>query len=179
MDNELLRFARPAIATARRIAPPRLSRHAGPTHHPASPLAALLLREHPRLTYRGVEDLLRLSDRLRRLFGLRIVPDHLYGALCVKRPRSVLPRAPASRRYAPQPRLGGWAAIRGKPAIGREGSRRELVSGGPAWVRTMMQPCASAARLRGGGPILDRGPGTIGPVGSPPPRIVIGNPPGG
>jgi hypothetical protein len=76
MDNELLRFARLAMATARRVAPPRLSRHADPVYHPASLLAALLLREHLRLTYRAVEDLLRLSDRLRRLFGLRIVPDH-------------------------------------------------------------------------------------------------------
>ncbi len=76
MDNELLRFARLAIATARRVAPPRLSRHADPVYHPASLLAALLLREHPRLTYRAAEDLLRLSDRLRRLFGFRIVPDH-------------------------------------------------------------------------------------------------------
>jgi hypothetical protein len=76
MDNELLRFARLAIATARRVAPPRLSRHADPVYHPASLLAALLLKEHLRLTYRGVEDLLGLSDRLRRLFGLRIVPDH-------------------------------------------------------------------------------------------------------
>src|ERR687894_497270 len=76
MDNELLRFARLAIATARRVVPPRLSRHAGPTYHPASLLAALLLREHLRLTYRGVEDLLRLSDRLRRTFAFQIVPDH-------------------------------------------------------------------------------------------------------
>jgi hypothetical protein len=76
MDNELLRFARLAMATARRAVPPRLSRHASPTYHPASLLAALLLKEHLRLTYRAAEDLLRLSDRLRRLLGLRIVPDH-------------------------------------------------------------------------------------------------------
>lgn len=76
MDNELLRFARLALATARRVVPVRLSRHADPVYHPASLLAALLLKEHLRLTYRGVEDLLRLSDRLRRLFGLLIVPDH-------------------------------------------------------------------------------------------------------
>ena len=76
MDNELLRFARLAIATARRVVPPRLSRHAGPTYHPASLLAALLLKEHLRLTYRAAEDLLRLSDRLRRTFAFRIVPDH-------------------------------------------------------------------------------------------------------
>ena len=76
MDNELLRFARLAIATARRVVPPRLSRHADPTYHPASLFAVLLLREHLRLTYRGVEDLLGLSGCLRRLFGFRIVPDH-------------------------------------------------------------------------------------------------------
>ncbi len=76
MDNELLRFARLAMATARRVVPPRLSRHADPVYHPASLLAALLLKEHLRLTYRAAEDLLRLSGRLRRLFGLRIVPDH-------------------------------------------------------------------------------------------------------
>ena len=77
MDDELLRFARRATATARRPAPPPPGKHAGPTYHPASLLAALLLREHLRLTYRAVEDLLRLADRLRRLLlGLRIVPDH-------------------------------------------------------------------------------------------------------
>ena len=76
MDNELLRFARLAMATARRVVPPRLSRHADPVYHPASLMAALLLKEHLRLTYRAAEDLLRLSGRLRRLFGLRIVPDH-------------------------------------------------------------------------------------------------------
>jgi hypothetical protein len=51
-----------AIVTARRVVPPRLSRHAGPTCHPASLLAALLLKEHLRLTYRAAEDLLGLSD---------------------------------------------------------------------------------------------------------------------
>ena len=76
MDNELLRFARLAMATARRVVPPRLSRHADPVYHPASLMAALLLKEHLGLTYRAAEDLLRLSGRLRRLFGLRIVPDH-------------------------------------------------------------------------------------------------------
>jgi hypothetical protein len=52
MDNELLRFARLAMATARRVVPIRLSRHAGPIYHPASLLAVLLLREHLCLTYR-------------------------------------------------------------------------------------------------------------------------------
>ena len=76
MDNELLRFARLAIATACRVAPAGLSRHAEPGYHPASLFAALLLPEHLRLTYRGVDDPLGLSDHLRRLFGRRCVPDH-------------------------------------------------------------------------------------------------------
>src|SRR3954467_14021272 len=40
----------------------------------------------------------------------------------------------------------------------------------------MMQPCASAARLRGGGPTLNRGSRAMFGVGLPPPRIVIGGP---
>ena len=75
-NNELLRFAWLEMATARRIMPPRPSKYADPTYHPASLFAALLLKEHLRLTYRGTEDRLRLADRLRRLFALRAVPDH-------------------------------------------------------------------------------------------------------
>lgn len=75
MDNELLRFARLAAAVARRVAPPP-SRFARPAYAPAALFAALLLRERLRLTYRGLEDLLRLSGQLRRVFGLRVVPDH-------------------------------------------------------------------------------------------------------
>jgi hypothetical protein len=41
----------------------------------------------------------------------------------------------------------------------------------------MMQPCASAAKLRGGGPILHRGSAAMLALGSPPPRTVIGGPP--
>jgi hypothetical protein len=40
----------------------------------------------------------------------------------------------------------------------------------------MMQACASAAKLRGGGPILNHGIETMVDFGSPPPRIVIGGP---
>ncbi|WP_043341668.1 transposase [Belnapia moabensis] len=75
MDNELLRFAQLAVTVARRVAPTP-SRFATPTYAPASLFALLLLRERLRLTYRGLEDLLRLSDQLRRLLGLRAVPDH-------------------------------------------------------------------------------------------------------
>jgi hypothetical protein len=37
----------------------------------------------------------------------------------------------------------------------------------------MMQPCASAAKLLGGGPILRNGFEGQGEYGSPPPRIVL------
>ena len=40
----------------------------------------------------------------------------------------------------------------------------------------MMQPCASAAKSLGGGPILRNGVKATGPLGIPPPRIVIGSP---
>ena len=39
----------------------------------------------------------------------------------------------------------------------------------------MKQTCASATRLRGGGPILTHGSMTTSQIGSPPPRIVIGS----
>lgn len=42
--------------------------------------------------------------------------------------------------------------------------------------RTMMQSCASAAKLRGGGPILPLGMTAMGQLGTPPPRTVIGGP---
>jgi hypothetical protein len=38
---------------------------------------------------------------------------------------------------------------------------------------TMMQSYASAAKLRGGGPILNRGAQAMSNIGLPPPRIVI------
>jgi transposase len=75
MDNELLRFTRIATAVGRRVAPAS-SRFATRAYAPAALFALLLLRERLRLTYRGLEDLLRLSGQLRRLLGLRAVPDH-------------------------------------------------------------------------------------------------------
>ena len=79
MDNEPLRFARFAAAVARCASPPP-NRFARPAHAPAALFAALFaalpLRERLRLTHRGLEDLLRLSGRLRRAFGLRAVAGH-------------------------------------------------------------------------------------------------------
>jgi hypothetical protein len=50
-----------------------------------------------------------------------------------------------------------------------------LYSVGPR-TQTMMQSCASAAKLRSGGPILPFGMKAKGPLGIPPPRTVIGVP---
>ena len=74
-------------------------------------------------------------------------------------------------------RKDGYELIRGEFAIGRGSSRRELVSGGPLGARTMMQPCASAAKLRGGGSNLNSGSGAIPLFGAPPPRIIHGSSP--
>ena len=67
--------------------------------------------------------------------------------------------------------------IRGEPAFGRGSINRAttLYSVGPR-TRTMMQPCASAAKLRGGGPILPLGMTAMSHLGTPPPRTVIGDP---
>ena len=63
--------------------------------------------------------------------------------------------------------------IRGELAIGRGTSRHNLYSVDPMRIRTMMQSYASAAKLRGGGPILNRGAQAMSNIGLPPPRIVI------
>src|SRR3954465_2415015 len=65
--------------------------------------------------------------------------------------------------------------IRGELAFGRGSSRHTLVFGQSTEGLTMMQSCASAAKLRGGGPILENGVETMRCFGSPPPRIIIGD----
>src|SRR3954452_1475606 len=67
------------------------------------------------------------------------------------------------------------STIRGELAIGRGSSRHTLVFGRSRGSLTMMQSCASAAKLRGGGPILENGVNTMACFGWPPPRIVIGD----
>src|SRR3954451_201538 len=76
MDNQLLTFARLAGGVARHAVPFLLSKYASPAYRPASLFAALLLKEHLRLNYRALEELLRLSGRLRRRLGSVGVPDH-------------------------------------------------------------------------------------------------------
>src|SRR3954471_10925203 len=53
------------------------------------------------------------------------------------------------------------STIRGELAIGRGSSRHTLVFGRSRGGLTMMQSCASAAKLRGGGPILRNGVTTM------------------
>src|SRR5260221_13139766 len=66
--------------------------------------------------------------------------------------------------------------IRGEPAFGTRFNRATtLYPVGPR-TRTMMQSCASAAKLRSGGPILPFGGRAKGRLGIPPPRTGIGVP---
>jgi hypothetical protein len=82
MDNQLLRFARVSMTVARGCMPLRWTKYAHPTYPAAGLFAALLLRERLRLTYRGLEDLLGLSGRLRRLFGLRRLARKPWSLAC-------------------------------------------------------------------------------------------------
>jgi hypothetical protein len=75
----------------------------------------------------------------------------LYGALVVKPDNAhcVFSRCRVAVLAKAQCRM-----IRGELASGRERSRYTLVFGRSAWTSTMMQSCASAAKLRDGRPIL-------------------------
>src|SRR3954463_15522366 len=75
MGNEPLCFVRLAVAVARRVAPAPI-RFAATAYAPAALFALLLLRERLRVTYRGLEHLLRLSGQLHRVLGLRAIPAH-------------------------------------------------------------------------------------------------------
>ena len=83
--------------------------------------------------------------------GAKDRATHLYGELVVKPDDAhcVFSRCRVSVLAKAQCRT-----IRGELASGREGSRYTLVFGRSAWTSTMMQSCASAAKLRDGRPIL-------------------------
>jgi hypothetical protein len=94
---------------------------------------ALLLKEHLRLTYRGNADLLALTDRQRRRFARRIMPDYptpwwfgrrhlLPGVPAAALAETVAPGAgrQATRAAAGRPRLhGAWAGARVAEPLGR------------------------------------------------------------
>jgi hypothetical protein len=66
----------------------------------------------------------------------------------------------------------GPLRIRGELAIGARISRRTLVFGRSFWILTMMQSCASAAKLRAAGPFSRSASGARFEYGFPPPRMV-------
>ena len=68
------------------------------------------------------------------------------------------------------------AGSEGNSPSGAEPRATHLYSVDPMRIRTMMQSYASAAKFRGGGPILNRGAQTMSNIGLPPPRIVICSP---
>jgi hypothetical protein len=66
--------------------------------------------------------------------------------------------------------------IRGEPAFGARINRATTLYPVGARTRTMMQLCASAAKLRDGGPILPFGMKAKETRRDPPPRTIIGDP---
>ena len=97
-------------------------------------------------------------------------PRILYGAIDVKLCSSRFASSRLSVECVPT------SDDRRGARLGRGESRHKLVFGWTPWVPTMMQSCASAAKLRGGGPILTCGLQAIFSAGSPPPRIILGSP---
>src|SRR4051812_38654320 len=71
----------------------------------------------------------------------------------------------------------GSKRTEGSPPVRANLAPRPCIRLDPPGVRTMKQPCASAARLRGSGPILTTALPARQCVGLPPPRIVISVPP--
>jgi hypothetical protein len=103
------------------------------------------------------------------------------GAVKVGRRSALSARSVVSRPRLDRPEHGGTLVVvgmtrpRGARCRGTRDSCRNLVSGGSA-TRTMMHACASAAKLRGGGPILNGGIEAVDKRGTPPPRTVIASP---
>lgn len=74
--NQLQAFVQLALVVAQRVIPAHAHKFAPKTYTQPQLLACLLLKEHLRLDYRGAQDLLELSDGLRRTLSLRQAPDH-------------------------------------------------------------------------------------------------------
>ena len=64
------------------------------------------------------------------------------------------------------------AEVRGELAIGAHLRATNLYAVGPSWILTMMQSCASAAKLRAAGPFFRSASSAVFEYGFPPPRIV-------
>lgn len=74
--NRLQAFAHLALTVAQRVIPAHSHKFAPKTYTQPQLLACLLVKEHLRLDYRGAQDLLELSDGLRKALNLRQAPDH-------------------------------------------------------------------------------------------------------
>lgn len=74
--NQLLSFCRLALVVARCSLPERGHKFSPKLYTQPQLLGCLLLKEFLRLDYRGVQDLLEVSDGLRAALGLEQVPDH-------------------------------------------------------------------------------------------------------
>ena len=86
--------------------------------------------------------------------------------------RQRLPRGPSAHGLVWGFSCQGHCGPRGA-CHWRGRTRHKLVFGRSGWIGTMMQSCASAAELRGGGSILDHGTRAMSVTGAPPPRFVI------
>jgi hypothetical protein len=110
------------------------------------------------------------------LFGIGTRP--LYGAFGVKQADAFFPSSISWFDHA-RPHRALWCGRdddqRGARFQARFNRATTLYPVGPR-TRTTMQSCASAAKLRSGGPILPIGIKAKGPVGNPLPRTVIGAP---
>ena len=136
------RLARPILVVARARPMVRMNRPIGP-----------FCRAKTCSTAERTADLRALAWAVRRGIGLppAFAGAGLYGALVVKPDDALCGfiRCRVSALARAQCRT-----IRGELASGRERSRYTLVFGRSAWTSTMMQSCASAAKLRDGRPIL-------------------------
>src|SRR5256885_2556964 len=106
-------------------------------------------------------------------FSSESAPGPLYGAFFVKEFARAAHLFPSCFEH--DGTLNAVAmTIRGEPAFGARFNRATtLYPVGPR-TRTMMQSCASAAKLRSGGPILPIGIKAKGQCRVPPPRTIIG-----
>jgi hypothetical protein len=103
------------------------------------------------------------------------------GAVKVGRCTNLSTRSALARPHLDSSEQGGTLdavgmTIRGEPACGRAYQRATTLYSVDPRTRTMMQSCASAAKLRGSGPTLFLGTKAIVSAGTPPPRTVIGDP---
>ena len=99
--------------------------------------------------------------------------NSLYGALGVKLLPGRLPPGLVSWSHVIRSGLDGLRS-EGSSPLGTDHRAASLYSVDPGRIMTMMQPCASAARLCAAGPFCSAARRPMLFVGSPPPRIVIG-----